>query len=160
MLMLLSFHLEEVQSLMLNNLSKKNLIFIILSSVYITFIFLLSDSSVALSISVFNPFSLLHIPLYGILTLLINLAIRPCSSKKNDTKISSLNKENRFDFYLWVPALIALVVAIFDEFYQFYIPERNASLTDIILDIIGIALVSLFFKKFNKPFENQLKFKS
>jgi len=39
-----------------------------------------------------------------------------------------------------VAGIIALVVAIADEIHQAYIPNRNASIIDVFLDIIGIIL--------------------
>ena len=39
-----------------------------------------------------------------------------------------------------VAGIIALVVAIADEIHQAYIPSRNASIIDVLLDIIGIIL--------------------
>jgi VanZ family protein len=51
------------------------------------------------------------------------------------TPTDSINPLN----YL-IAGIIALVVAIADEFHQAYLPARNASIIDIFLDIIGIIL--------------------
>lgn len=48
-----------------------NPFFSILSLAYIAGIFLLADSPVVSDVAPFNPYSLLHIPLYGILTFLL-----------------------------------------------------------------------------------------
>jgi len=40
--------------------------------------------------------------------------------------------------------IIALIVAIADEIHQAYVPGRDAWVTDVLLDMVGIALV-LFF---------------
>ena len=40
--------------------------------------------------------------------------------------------------------VIALGVGIADEIHQAYVPGRDASVTDVLLDFVGIALV-LFF---------------
>ena len=40
--------------------------------------------------------------------------------------------------------VIALGVGIADEIHQAYVPGRDASITDVLLDFVGIALV-LFF---------------
>ena len=56
------------------NYPMTQLLFSILSLAYIAGIFLLADSPVVADIAPFNPYSLLHIPLYGILTLLLILS--------------------------------------------------------------------------------------
>ena len=48
-----------------------NPLFSILSSAYIAAIFLLADSPMVSDVAPFNPHSLLHVPLYGILTFLL-----------------------------------------------------------------------------------------
>ena len=48
---------------------------------------------------------------------------------------------------LLIPGSIALVVAIADEIHQAYIPNRNASIIDALLDIIGIILCIVFVKR-------------
>ena len=48
-----------------------SIFFSILSAAYITGIFLFADSPVVSEAAPFNPYSLLHIPLYGILTFLL-----------------------------------------------------------------------------------------
>jgi len=142
------------------------LIFSILSIAYIAGIFLFADSSVVSTLSSFNPYSLLHIPLYGILTFLLIFSFVPL--KFNPINLSRLsrsesvrgemrslfhwdptnqknqrNQRNQRNFYL-IPGGIALVVAIADEIYQAYVPSRDASITDVLLDLVGIILV-LFF---------------
>jgi VanZ family protein len=49
-----------------------------------------------------------------------------------------------------VVGLITLVVAIADEIYQSFIPFRNASVTDVFLDLLGISLVLIVFSKYYK----------
>ncbi len=52
------------------------------------------------------------------------------------------------------PGGIALIVAIADEIHQAYVPGRDASITDVLLDLVGIVLVLFlavhFFRK--KPY--------
>ena len=139
------------------------LIFTILSITYIAGIFLLADSSVVSDLSSLNPYSLLHIPLYGILTFLLIFSFVPL--KFNPINLSRLsrsesvrgemrslfhwdptnqkNQRNQRNFYL-IPGGIALVVAMADEIHQAYVPGRDASITDVLLDLVGITLV-LFF---------------
>ena len=44
-----------------------------------------------------------------------------------------------------LPGGIASVVAIADEIHQAYVPGRDASITDVLLDMVGIILVLFFF---------------
>ena len=149
-------------------------LFTILSIVYIAGIFLFADSSVVSDLSSFNPYSLLHIPLYGILTFLLVCSFIPMTQLRNNpidlprlsrsesvldemrpaqwsvktTTWGSLFHRGQLPNYLitrfLVVGLIALIVAITDEIHQAYVPGRDASLTDVLLDFVGITLV-LFF---------------
>ncbi len=137
------------------------LIFSILSVVYIAIIFLWADSPVVSDLAPFNPYSLLHIPLYGILTILLILSFFPLRFKGNTLNAHDvLNEPNghndpnvtngcdastlsRFNALtrLFVAGIIALAVAIADEIHQSFIPTRDASILDVFLDFVGIALV-------------------
>ncbi len=44
--------------------------------------------------------------------------------------------------------VIALGVGIADEIHQAYVPGRNASITDVLLDFVGISLVLFFALQF------------
>jgi VanZ family protein len=114
-------------------------LFSIFSIAYIAGIFLFADSSMVSDLSTFNPYSLLHIPLYGILTVLL---IFSCARFKIKTTnpINSTNPTN----LLAIAGFIAFFVAMADEIHQAYIPGRDASITDVLLDMVGIILV-LFF---------------
>ena len=113
--------------------------FSILSIAYIAGIFLLADSSVVSYLSSFNPYSLLHIPLYGILTFLLIFSFMPLKFNPTNQK-NQINQINQRNFYL-IPGGIALIVAIADEIHQAYVPGRDASITDVLLDLAGITLV-------------------
>jgi hypothetical protein len=145
-----------------------NILFSTLSAAYIAGIFLFADSPVVSDVAPFNPFSILHIPLYGILTLLLILSnwssiflnkrnpinsrspIDPKNSTNsinptNPTNPINLSRETRSLFHwdptnLLIAGFIAFVVAIADEIHQVYIPGRDASVTDVFLDVIGIGL--------------------
>ncbi len=125
--------------------------FSILSIAYIAGIFLFADSSVVSTLAAFNPYSLLHIPLYGVLTVLLIFSFMPLKFKllnsinpRNSTNaINATNTINLRARYL-LPGGIASVVAIADEIHQAYVPGRDASFTDVLLDMVGIILV-LFF---------------
>ena len=104
-----------------------NYFFAALPAAYIFGIFFYADSQVVSQIAVFNPFSLLHIPLYGILTLLLVLALCPRSAANSQLRYT-------------LAALMAMAVAIVDEIYQSFIPSREGSITDVLLDALGVSL--------------------
>ena len=118
-----------------------NPFFSILSLAYIAGIFLFADSPVVSDLAAFNPYSLLHIPLYGILTFLLILSFSPFKFRV----INSGNPTNSTNLLLL--GLIALGVAVADEIHQAYIPTRNASITDVLLDIIGILFFIFLFRR-------------
>jgi VanZ family protein len=141
------------------------LIFTFLSIVYIAGIFLCADSPVVSVLAPFNPYSLLHIPLYGILTVLLIFSFFPFNLKTNvpkglnDSNHPNITNDNnvlnvlriytlthlRIDAYTRVRFLIsgfiALIVAIADEIHQSFIPTRDASVIDVFLDAVGIVLI-------------------
>jgi len=57
--------------------------------------------------------------------------------------INSTNPTNPINRFLIV-GVIALGVGIADEIHQAYVPGRDASVTDVLLDMVGIALVLYF----------------
>jgi len=93
--------------------------FFILSIVYISSIFILGGSPVVQHLSLFNPYSLLHIPLYGILTALLVISFMPL--KINPT--NPIKLRTRF----LLPGGIASIVAMADEIHQTSIPGRDGS---------------------------------
>jgi hypothetical protein len=149
-----------------------SIFFSVLSAAYIAGIFLFADSPVVSDIAPFNPYSLLHIPLYGILTLLLILSNwssiflnkrNPINSRSpidpknsinsmsptnpinptNSINPINLSRETRSLFHwdpinLLIAGFIAFVVAIADEIHQAYVPARDASITDVLLDVVGI----------------------
>jgi len=134
------------------------LIFSILSIVYIASIFVLAGSPIVRILAPFNFHSLLHIPLYGILTGLLIFSITPIKLKRNNpTNPINLSREMRSLFH-WDPitrflvvAVIALGVGIADEIHQAHVPGREASVTDVFLDFIGISLaLFIIFQRYKK----------
>ena len=162
--------------------SMQRVFFASLSCIYIAGIFLFADSSVVSTLAAFNPYSLLHIPLYGVLTVLLIFSFIPITQLPNN----SLNRRNQINqrnlsrlsrsesvrgemrsLFHWdprnstnainatntinlrarylLPGGIASIVAIADEIHQAYVPGRDASITDVLLDIVGISLVLFFF---------------
>ena len=108
--------------------------FFLISAFYIFGIFYWADSPMTAQIGVFNFFSLLHIPLYGILTVFLALAFWT-----GQNNISGLR-------YI-LAALIATMVGILDEIHQSFIPTRDASITDVLLDATGVLLAIFLFRR-------------
>ncbi len=114
------------------------LFFSFLSAAYITAIFLFAGSPIVTEISRFNPDSLLHIPLYGVLTALLD---------------RSFGGAGRIRFLL--PAVVALGVAVADEVNQIFTAGREGSVTDVVLDLVGISLFLLLSARLRKGAEKR-----
>ena len=134
--------------------------FSLLSICYIAAIFILAGSPIVRSLSLFNPYSLLHIPFYGILTLLLIFSFIPMTHRPDGSMAKLPNNlvtqlPNHFIPRLLIVASITSVVAISDEIHQAYVPGRDASLTDVLLDMAGIGIVIFFtsqlFRKKESP---------
>ena len=125
--------------------------FTVLSIAYIAGIFVLADSPLVSDLAPFNPYSLLHIPLYGILTMLLTFSFIPLKLKRKDSMTQRAkvpmtqlpnNSMTQLTYpHLFIPGIIALVVGIADEIHQSFIPTRDASVTDVLLDGVGIVLM-------------------
>ena len=125
--------------------------FSILSLLYIAAIFILAESHVVDTLSEFNAYSLLHIPLYGILACLLVLSMVPITRGFRGASIQPGSDPRRLpseetkglNLRLFLAGAIALVVAIFDEIHQLYVPGRDGSAIDAVLDMAGIAIALL-----------------
>jgi len=74
-------------------------------------------------------FNAMHVPLFG--------AVAFCSYK-------ALSKGRELSIPAMVVASVAsLAYAVFDEWHQSFVPGRNASLSDVIVDVIGAGLMLL-----------------
>jgi hypothetical protein len=140
------------------------IIFSIISIAYIAAIFLFAGSPMVSDLAPFNPYSLLHIPLYGILTALLILSFFPMKLNRVNSfsrlRFNEPNVPNECNAFthtrihtsthirFFLSGVIALMVAIADEIHQSVIPTRNASITDVFLDAIGIVLVLFLLVKF------------
>ena len=110
--------------------------FSILSALYIAGIFIFPRMIPGSILSrVWNPYSLLHIPMYGVLMVLLNLAFEP--------QIIFQRKVSSGISFFFLPGGIATGVGILDEFHQVFIPYRSASVADVMLDIGGIVLAGI-----------------
>jgi len=125
--------------------------FSILSLLYIAAIFILAESHVVDTLSEFNAYSLLHIPLYGILACLLVLSMVPITRgfKEASTQPGSDSRKppsegtKDLKLRLFLAGGIAVAVAIFDEIHQLYVPGRDGSAIDAVLDVVGIAIALL-----------------
>lgn len=135
--------------------------FSILSVAYISGIFLWADSPMVSDLASFNPYSLLHIPLYGILTLLITFSLAPFKLKRNNAinaknprnpinSTNPINPINPINLRFFIPGIIVLTIAIADEIHQSFIPTRDASIIDVFLDFIGIVLSTYLVSRLYK----------
>ena len=123
----------------------------LLSVAYIASIFVLAGSPVVRTLSEFNPYSLLHIPLYGIMTLLLVFSLVPIPTGFRYGSMQSESDPARprsrgtvgLKLRLVVAGAIAWVVGILDEIHQLSVPNRDASAGDVVLDMVGIALALL-----------------
>ncbi len=107
-----------------------HLFFSLLSIAYVAGIFILANSPMVSTISLFNPYSLLHLPLYGILAFLLYF---------------SLSAPGHPRFLL--PGFIAFGVGIADEIHQAFVPGREASVGDVFLDLAGIVIALWVIRK-------------
>lgn len=127
------------------------LFFCILSIVYISVLFLFAGSSIVSDLAALNPYSLLHIPLYGIMVLLLFFSLAP-------SKYTSIcqwhDKKGTTSFgirkYSLMAGIIAIGVAIADEYHQSFIPNRTASVGDVLLDAVGIGLCLLLIPRISR----------
>lgn len=94
---------------------------------YIFSIFFCADSPIVSRIGVLNFFSLLHVPLYGFLTFLLLRAF-------------GWDKKTNYRFFYAVTACIAVGIGILDELHQSGMPNRESSVTDVLLDAVGVSL--------------------
>jgi VanZ family protein len=124
------------------------LFFRLLSVGYVSAIFLLADSSIAQELASFNPYSLLHIPLYGIMSLLFFLAVAPLKvTWIREGRVSIQTWPINVRFYYLLAGLMALGVGIVDEYRQSFMPHRSASVGDALLDLAGIFLFLFLFSR-------------
>ena len=142
------------------------ILFSLLSLFYIASIFILAGSPLVRILSAYNPYSLLHIPLYGILAFLLIFSMVPVTQgfkeasiqpSSDPTRIRSKERIN-LTTRLFVAGAIALAVGIFDEVHQLSVPGREGSVSDVALDTVGIAIALLLcFVLFKARFLNKPK---
>jgi VanZ family protein len=60
------------------------------------------------------------------------------------------DRKSNYRFFYALTAFIAIGIAVLDEFHQFGMPNREASITDVFLDAIGVSL-ALFVTYCTRP---------
>ena len=141
-----------------------NLFFAFLSAAYIFVIFYFAGSSAVSLISPYNYYSLLHLPLYGVLTLLLALSLLPprlfllsrflnifnqthqineIDQTNQTNQINQINQISGIWVRLFLVGALSLIVGIADEYHQLFVPSRDASFGDVLLDLGGIILALL-----------------
>jgi len=140
------------------------ILFSLLSLFYVASIFILAGSPVVHTLSEFNPYSVLHIPLYGILAFLLVFSMVPITQGFKEASIQPSSDSTRprskgtvgLTVRLFVAGAIALAVGIFDEVHQLSVPRREGSVSDVALDMVGIAIALLLcFVLFKTRFLNK-----
>jgi glycopeptide antibiotics resistance protein len=76
--------------------------------------------------------NLLHIPMYGLLQWLWLRAFAKAGKSGGGTVLASIG--------------ITTAYGLFDEFHQLFVPGRYASLTDVLLNLVGVAAGTLVFR--------------
>jgi hypothetical protein len=140
------------------NKPSMRILFSLLSILYVAAIFILAGSHAFDTLSEFNPYSLLHIPLYGILAFLLVFSIVPITrgfwgasiQPGGDPTGLPSEETNGLKVRLFIAGGIALAVAIFDEIHQLYVPDRDGSAMDVVLDLAGIAIALFLCFRFFK----------
>jgi hypothetical protein len=133
------------------------ILFSILSFFYVAAIFILAGSPAVDTLSEFNPYSLLHIPLFGILAFLLIFSMVPIPwgfkvsiQPGNDSRELPSEETNGLKLRFFIAGGIALVVGISDEIHQLYVPGRNGSAVDVVLDMVGITIALLLCSRLLK----------
>ena len=119
-----------------NGAIKMDPYYFLISTLYVFCIYLWAGSPLVPLINAVNPFSLLHVPLYGILTVLFLLALNTHLRQRPAWR------------YLFV-GFITLSIAVVDEVQQSFLPYRVGSVTDVLLDMTGVCFAMLVFGQFS-----------
>ena len=90
--------------------------------------------------------NLLHVPLFGLLAILWIITFK---LRRHTEKLS-----------IGMAVIISVNYSFIDEVYQYFVPGRYMSFTDIFLDLLGIfsaiGIYKLVFKKHISTFEHSI----
>ncbi|MCL4514894.1 MAG: VanZ family protein [Firmicutes bacterium] len=87
-----------------------------------------------------------YLGLGGLLGITIRSAGRMRDSLQNPPGIKSNARGSSFRVCVSLPVSIGFAYALSDEFHQFFVPGRNASISDLAADLFGIVLAQIFLK--------------
>jgi hypothetical protein len=130
-----------------------NLFFAFLAAAYVVAVFLLAGSSVASALSRFNPYSLLHVPLYGVMAVLVLFSLlpfRPESPRPGTGErfwIGKLPVTIPVSRFL-TAGILCVAVGVADEFHQLNVPGRKGSVSDVFLDAVGTVVALVLCRAF------------
>lgn len=96
--------------------------------IYMGLIYYLSSLSHPPSVLVKAPDYVLHAVEYFVLYVLVFLALH-----------EGLHRYPGRGSY-WVPAVIAILYGLLDEYHQKFVPNRDASLRDVLADMVGVGV--------------------
>ena len=116
---------------MIKILEKNHRVAWILAVITMVFIFYISSLSVISALSSL-PYraEIYHIGIYFVLTLFMMIALSEGGVKKH--------------LFLWA-ILFTFIYAVSDELHQIFVPGRDPSISDVLLDSIGISISGLFY---------------
>ena len=99
----------------------------------------LDDDHALRFLTEFNPQlqNLLHIPMFGLLQWLWLRAFAQVGKSGGGRVLACIG--------------ITTAYGLFDEFHQLFVPGRYASLTDILLNLVGVAMGTLAFRWLSPP---------
>ena len=81
--------------------------------------------------------NLLHIPMFGLLQWLWLRAFAKTGKSGGQTVMACVG--------------ITTAYGLFDEFHQLFVPGRYASLTDVLMNLVGVAMGTLAFRWLSPP---------
>lgn len=95
---------------------------------YMSLIFYLSSQSHPPPVLVVAPDYVLHAVEYFVLYVLVFLALH-----------EGLHRYPGRGSY-WVPAVFAILYGVLDEYHQKFVPNRDASIRDLLADMVGVGV--------------------
>ncbi len=99
-------------------------IYLILSLIYMVLIFYLSSSRLEMSVSSFSSWDkMVHLGVYGILASLVYLTLQEMNVRKS--------------YVLILAFTISFLYGISNEIHQYFVPWRNAEISDVMANGIG-----------------------
>ena len=70
--------------------------------------------------------------------------------------LATINKKENRKIKIIMTILVSLIIAILDEIHQYFVPLRDASINDILIDMLGVIFL-IFIYSFIKNYKPRLK---